>query len=308
MKCRNVLLLLVIFISQSVWISDAQQNGAVRLVNGGASASVCGRVEIFHDGEWGTVCDDRWNAADGDVVCKQLGYVQVERIFYLAHFGRGTGPIWMDGVQCSAEHDSLAECRHNGWGVHDCAHLEDAGVCCERERVVKPDAIPVRLQCPECNGGGTCNACPDKTHPDRTDCFPRTAVQGIVEVQVNGVWGTVSAEGWSWNEARVMCGQLGYPMAYYASRSLASLWPDYAADTQDETQCIGEALDKTASLRKRLEDTLLQGVDCTGKESSLQECYIAGVGSRPNPTKAVATVRCAFFPHTACYSSSLSEV
>lgn len=62
----------------------------IRLVNGSGPHE--GRVEVYHDRRWGTVCDDGWDKKDGDVVCRMLGFRGVEEVYRTARFGQGKVP------------------------------------------------------------------------------------------------------------------------------------------------------------------------------------------------------------------------
>ena len=103
---------------------------AVRLVDGSYNA---GRVEVYYNGAWGTVCDDSWDINDAHVVCRQLGFPNAVDAYQSAHYGQGTGQIWLDDVNCLGNESSLFSCRHGGVGSHNCGHGEDASVRCKGE-------------------------------------------------------------------------------------------------------------------------------------------------------------------------------
>ncbi|XP_074849505.1 neurotrypsin isoform X2 [Carettochelys insculpta] len=90
-----------------------------------------GRVEIFINGQWGTICDDGWSDKDAAVVCRQLGYKGPARARTMAYFGEGKGPIHVDNVKCTGNERSLADCIKQDIGTHNCRHSEDAGVICD---------------------------------------------------------------------------------------------------------------------------------------------------------------------------------
>lgn len=107
------------------------QNGRVRLTGDNEGHSDRGRVEIFVNGEWGTVCDDLWTTKNAAVVCRQLGFQYALKAAKNSEFGEGKDlRILLDDVQCDGTESSLLECRHAGVGTHNCAHYEDAGVIC----------------------------------------------------------------------------------------------------------------------------------------------------------------------------------
>nr|XP_021330842.1 soluble scavenger receptor cysteine-rich domain-containing protein SSC5D-like [Danio rerio] len=104
----------------------------VRLIN---STSRCaGRVEVFHRGQWGTVCDAAWDLKDAAVVCRELGCGEPVDALSGAHFGQGTGPIWMGVVLCTGSESTLKACGSWGWEKHNCDHSGDAGIICSGNR------------------------------------------------------------------------------------------------------------------------------------------------------------------------------
>ncbi|XP_041464478.1 deleted in malignant brain tumors 1 protein-like [Lytechinus variegatus] len=101
-------------------------NRNIRLRDGATSLE--GRVEIFHNNEWGTVCDDEFDNLDAQVVCSQLDLGNAVGFFLGSN--PGSGPILLDELQCTGEEANLFECMHGGIKRHDCSHNEDIGVAC----------------------------------------------------------------------------------------------------------------------------------------------------------------------------------
>ncbi|CAH1790485.1 unnamed protein product, partial [Owenia fusiformis] len=84
-------------------------NGGLRLVGGLTS----GRLEVLHNGQWGTVCDDSFDTNDAKVACRHLGFgSEGATVIARSNVTDGSGPIWLDNVDCTGTEKTLFECRH----------------------------------------------------------------------------------------------------------------------------------------------------------------------------------------------------
>ncbi|XP_040924637.1 macrophage receptor MARCO-like isoform X2 [Betta splendens] len=86
-----------------------------------------GRVEVKHNGVWGTICNDNFDIVDGRVLCKMLGFQTCVTTFTAT---AGTGKIWLDDLRCLGTESDIFDCAHNGISVNNCQHNEDAGLQC----------------------------------------------------------------------------------------------------------------------------------------------------------------------------------
>eukprot|EP00057_Strongylocentrotus_purpuratus_P016978 XP_011671452.1 PREDICTED: scavenger receptor cysteine-rich domain superfamily protein-like [Strongylocentrotus purpuratus] len=161
----------------------------VRLIGGPDDSE--GRVEIFYDGSWQTVCDNNWDFKEAKVVCRMLGFDGALAAPRAAAYGQGSGGILLDSLGCDGTEDNIADCYHRGVGVHNCEHANDAGVRC----FSGTDPFQVRLI------GSVDDA------------------EGRVEVLYDGSWGTICDSDWDIRDATVVCRMLDFDGAMEATHS-----------------------------------------------------------------------------------------
>uniref|UniRef100_A0A8K9WZH6 protein-lysine 6-oxidase n=1 Tax=Oncorhynchus mykiss TaxID=8022 RepID=A0A8K9WZH6_ONCMY len=213
-----------------------------------------GRVEVFYNGAWGTVCDDEVDINLANVVCRELGFSRSLTWAHSSKFGEGQGLIWLDNVHCMGTELSLSDCHSNGWGINDCTHSEDLGIVCREARTRQENpAVPqgrVRLE-------------EVRLRPVLTGVRTGLLSEGVLEVKHAGRWRHVCDQGWDLSGSRVVCGMLGYPSAEaYDHTVYRKLWDAKLADPS--TRLAGLSSKK---------GYWVEQVKCLGTEPVLSQCH-----------------------------------
>lgn len=129
----------------SVLPEDVGINLPVRLTSV-ESFKYKGRLEVKHNGVWGSVCDDGWSAENAKVACKQLMLGPPLQIVYLrqqSYNELNISRIWLDDVNCHGSEESLADCKSRKWGQNNCVHGEDVHIEC-----ASPGLSTCKTECP----------------------------------------------------------------------------------------------------------------------------------------------------------------
>uniref|UniRef100_A0A4W4DYU2 SRCR domain-containing protein n=1 Tax=Electrophorus electricus TaxID=8005 RepID=A0A4W4DYU2_ELEEL len=115
----------------------------------GPEGSCSGRLEVYYNATWGSICDDQWDIRDAEVVCRQLGCGKALRADGSAAFGDGKGMIWLNRVECRGDEIHLWDCSYSLKNHTDCSHKEDAGVTCIQSIADLTNSIGKKL-CLQC--------------------------------------------------------------------------------------------------------------------------------------------------------------
>ncbi|RDD45646.1 Deleted in malignant brain tumors 1 protein [Trichoplax sp. H2] len=231
-----------------------------------------GRIEIYHNNQWNTICGSATSGNIGKAACNQLQYSYVQTV-YNAYFGTGTASALILSSNCSVNATNTRNCtfRNVVSASSECNHGSDIGVICSSTSC---EPYP-------CKNNGTCIAggldyycrCPNRFTGRNCELVAEgvlrlvngTTNSGNLEIYYNKEWKAVCDPGFMSQAAEVACKQLGF-------LGMKSYYCCSAFGISDNT-------------------FKLTDLNCNGDEARLIDCKSISLNSTCSPNN-VAGVRC----------------
>eukprot|EP00892_Ulva_mutabilis_P005584 jgi/Ulvmu1/3398/UM016_0014.1 len=237
------------------------ESGALRLTGGAKSqdsSAQYGRLEVFTDGGWGTVCGhtmgrdyffnypapfatNTFTDKSVQVACRQLGFADGSNLFLpqpnLAMEDRRI-PVWVAGASCAGDEANLTACPGVVFGKHTstCGRQDITSISC--------------YSGPDPDRDGNLRLAKGESGPGYE--------YGRLEIFIRGFWSSVcDVHGFTPDSAQVACTILGYDggSAIDFRPAVSSIF----SRTGDEVLAAGQHVG-------------LHAVDCDGNETSLLQC------------------------------------
>lgn len=277
------------------------EGNTIRLAGNGTEGTdtpSAGRVEIFHAGAWGTVCDNKWSAKDAMVTCKQLGFLNGQTVWRAlgksskGKFGASTGPIWLDKVACDGYESVLSDCESAGWGVVSCDNQHEAGVVCSNEPMPPDPPTPPRPP-PYSPGEAPMPPSPDPPAPPLSPGDVETLVVPVpsigatdvikdaagetIEVANLGVLGNGSRALYGANTKHTSAGKKVTKATFEAKMAWA------ANHTHNDTRSMASKLHKDLVAQNASNSTLIAEKEANATEMlfGVKKISLSGVNSGP---------------------------
>jgi deleted-in-malignant-brain-tumors protein 1 len=223
MLSTTALLVIVLVAAASLLTTEvqAQNNGDIRLVSNGINR---GRLEVFIDEEWGTICGKRGTnfKAVAETACRQLGFDMLQGLYGTVTQQRfpvapDNTPIHFGSINCGSSTSNLFDVCSTDYYQHvlrcavdtkvdttACTHDNDIGVSCSATRIiVKPYKSQIYFYA--VGHGG------QQQSPNISLSSLSSGVLSIVLEKSNErKGGLLCGEGFNKSAADTACRQLGY--------------------------------------------------------------------------------------------------
>ena len=100
----------------------------------GGMSQLEGRLEIYYQGVWRSVCTQHWTLKEAHVACRMMGYHSA--LYSNTIYGSFDKQVGVKDLRCSGSEKDLVGCWNNGWSVQDCQDKKYAILTCSSKYIL----------------------------------------------------------------------------------------------------------------------------------------------------------------------------